>query len=121
MKVLRNLQSVLGQKLRAQQDRFCTVIYGNLTKRDNGFDVELASGCIYPHCSYSRWRRLLLDTIGGHAVGLVAESQRERPWHARDVASSGQLGRDGSSSSARACEQLLKRLLHAFGILGRVR
>jgi hypothetical protein len=39
---------VLGHKLRAQQDRFCTVIYGNLTKRDNGFDVELASGCHLP-------------------------------------------------------------------------
>ena|SRR5271166_4454585 len=29
--------------------------------------------------------------------------------------------RDGSSSSIRACEQLLKSLLHAFGIRGRIR
>ena len=44
VQVLHNLHSVLGQKLGAQNDRFCTVIYGNLTKRNNGFDVELASG-----------------------------------------------------------------------------
>jgi sigma-B regulation protein RsbU (phosphoserine phosphatase) len=49
------------------------VIYGNLTKRDNGFDVELASGGHVPpllldaDCSAT-----YVDSVGGHAVGLVA-------------------------------------------------
>jgi sigma-B regulation protein RsbU (phosphoserine phosphatase) len=73
VQVLHNLHSVLGQKLGVQHDRFCTVVYGNLTKRNNGFDVELASGGHLPpllldaDCSAN-----YVDSVGGHAVGLVA-------------------------------------------------
>jgi len=73
VQVLHNLHSVLGQKLGTQHDRFCTVIYGNLTKRNNGFDVELASGGHLPplqlHADGSAY---YVDSVGGHAVGLVA-------------------------------------------------
>jgi sigma-B regulation protein RsbU (phosphoserine phosphatase) len=74
VQVLHNLHSVLRQKLGGQEDRFCTVIYGNLTKRNNGFDVDLASGGHLPplqlHADGSAY---YVDSVGGHAVGLVAE------------------------------------------------
>lgn len=74
VQVLHNLHSVLGQKLGAQHDRFCTVIYGNLTRRNNGFDVELASGGHPPPLQLGAdGSAYYVDTIGGHAVGLVAE------------------------------------------------
>lgn len=74
VQVLHNLHTVLGQKLGIQRDRFCTVIYGNLTKRDNGFDVELASGGHLPPLQLGAdGSAYYVDTIGGHAVGLVAE------------------------------------------------
>lgn len=74
VQVLHNLHSVLGQKLRAQPDRFCTVIYGNLTKRDDGFDVELGSGGHLPPLLLNAdGNAHYVDSIGGHAVGLVAE------------------------------------------------
>ena len=73
--VLHNLHSVLSQKFGAAlHDRFCTVIYGNLTKRDNGFDVELASGGHLPPLRLNAdGRAYYVDTIGGHPVGLIAE------------------------------------------------
>jgi sigma-B regulation protein RsbU (phosphoserine phosphatase) len=74
VQVLHNLHSVLRQKLGGQEDRFCTVIYGNLTKCNNGFEVDLASGGHLPplqlHADGSAY---YVDTVGGHAVGLVAE------------------------------------------------
>ena len=74
VQVLHNLQSVIGQKFGAQPERFCTVIYGNLTKRDNGFDVELASGGHLPPLRlHADGSAVYVDSIGGHAVGLVAE------------------------------------------------
>ena len=74
VQVLHNLHSVLGQKFGGQPDRFCTVIYGNFTKRDNGFDVELASGGhLPPLLLHADGSADYVDSIGGHAVGLVAE------------------------------------------------
>jgi len=74
VQVLHNLHSVLRQKLGVQDDRFCTVIYGNLTKRDNGFDVEIASGGHPPPLQLlADGSAHYVDSIGGHAVGLVAE------------------------------------------------
>ncbi len=76
VQVLHNLQSVISQKFGVQPDRFCTVIYGNLTKRDNGFDVELASGGHLPPLRlHADGSADYVDSIGGHAVGLVAEPQ----------------------------------------------
>ncbi len=76
VQVLHNLHSVLGQKFGTQHDRFCTVIYGNLTKRNNGFDVELGSGGhLPPLLLRADGSAYYVDSTGGHAVGLVAEPQ----------------------------------------------
>ena len=60
VQVLHNLKSVLGQKLGIGRNRLCTVIYGNLTKRDNGFDVDLASGGHPPPLLLVRRRQRVL-------------------------------------------------------------
>jgi sigma-B regulation protein RsbU (phosphoserine phosphatase) len=74
VQVLHNLNSVLGRKLGVGSDRFCTVIYGNLTRRDNGFDVEVASGGHLPPLQfYADGSAYYLDTVGGQAVGIVDE------------------------------------------------
>ncbi len=74
VQVLHNLQSVLSQKLGTRSDSFCTVIYGNLTSRSNGFDVELASGGHPPPLQLlADGSAYYVDSIGGHGVGLVAE------------------------------------------------
>lgn len=75
VQVLHNLHSVLRQKFGAAlHDRFSTVIYGNLTKGDNGFDVELASGGHLPPLRlYADGRADYVDSIGGQPVGLIAE------------------------------------------------
>jgi phosphoserine phosphatase RsbU/P len=44
VEVLHNLNTVLSQELGGELNRFCTLIYGKLTRCDNGFDVHLASG-----------------------------------------------------------------------------
>jgi phosphoserine phosphatase RsbU/P len=76
VQVLHNLHRVLDQRFGARDDRFCTVIYGNLTKRDNGFDVELASGGHPPPlwlCADGT--AYYVDSIGGQAVGLVPDPE----------------------------------------------
>lgn len=74
VQVLHNLHSVLGQQLGAQHGRFCTVIYGNVTMPNDGFDVELASGGhLPPLLLQADGSAYYVDSIGGHAVGLVAE------------------------------------------------
>ncbi|WP_370330865.1 PP2C family protein-serine/threonine phosphatase [Mycolicibacterium hippocampi] len=74
VQVLRNLNSVLGQKLGIGNHRMCTLIYGNLTKRGNGFDVDLASGGHPPPLLIGGdGSALYADTIGGQAVGITQE------------------------------------------------
>jgi phosphoserine phosphatase RsbU/P len=76
VQVLHNLQRVLDQRFGVRDDRFCTVIYGNLTKRDNGFDVELASGGHPPPlwlCADGT--AYYVDSIGGQAVGLIPDPE----------------------------------------------
>lgn len=72
--VLHNLHAVLGQKLGTRNESFCTVIYGNLTRRGDGFDVELGSGGHLPPLHlHGDGAARYIDCIGGHAVGLVKE------------------------------------------------
>ncbi|RAU96621.1 histidine kinase [Mycobacterium colombiense] len=72
--VLHNLHAVLGQKLGTRNESFCTVIYGNLTRRGNGFDVYLGSGGHLPPVQLrADGAAHYVDSIGGHAVGLVTE------------------------------------------------
>jgi sigma-B regulation protein RsbU (phosphoserine phosphatase) len=76
VQVLHNLHRVLDQRFGARDDRFCTVIYGNLTKRHNGFDVELASGGHPPPlCLCADGTAYYVDSIGGQAVGLVPDPE----------------------------------------------
>jgi phosphoserine phosphatase RsbU/P len=74
VEVLHNLNTVLSQELDGELHRFCTLVYGKLTRCDNGFDVHLASGGHPPpllfHADGSAY---YLDTIGGQAVGLTKE------------------------------------------------
>ena len=74
VQVLHNLNSVLGQKLGIGSHRMCTLIYGNLTKRDNGFDVDLASGGHLPPLLIGGdGTAFYADTVGGQAVGITRD------------------------------------------------
>jgi phosphoserine phosphatase RsbU/P len=74
VRVLHNLNAVISQKLRDARNRFSTVIYGKMTQRDNGFDVELASGGHPPPLLlYADGSAYYADTVGGQAVGITAE------------------------------------------------
>lgn len=72
LQVLHNLNAVLDQK-RDLPHRLCTLIYGNITKGDNGFDIELASGGHPPPLLLGGdGSAYYADTVGGHAVGMTA-------------------------------------------------
>ena len=72
VEVLRNLNTVLSQELGGELHRFCTLIYGKLTRHDNGFDVHLASGGHPPPLLfYADGSAYYADTIGGQAVGIT--------------------------------------------------
>lgn len=72
VRVLHNLNSVLGQRLGIQPRRLCTVIYGNLERRGDGFDVELGSGGHPPPLLLgSDGSAYYADTVGGIAVGVT--------------------------------------------------
>ncbi|GJF11175.1 hypothetical protein NGTWS0302_15380 [Mycolicibacterium cyprinidarum] len=72
--VLHILNSVLGQELGIGKHRMCTLIYGNLIKRGNGFDVDMASGGHLPPLLIGTdGSAAYADTIGGQAVGITSE------------------------------------------------
>jgi sigma-B regulation protein RsbU (phosphoserine phosphatase) len=74
VEVLHNLNTVLSQELGGELNRFCTLIYGKLTRCDNGFDVHLASGGHPPPLLfYADGSAYYVDTIGGQAVGITNE------------------------------------------------
>ena len=74
VEVLHNLNTVLSQELGGELNRFCTLIYGKLTRCDNGFDVHLASGGHPPPLLlYADGSAYYADTIGGQAVGMTSE------------------------------------------------
>lgn len=74
VEVLHNLNTVHGQKLGRDRSQFCTVIYGNLTRRHTGFDVELASGGHPPPLLlYADGSAYYVDTTGGLAIGISTE------------------------------------------------
>jgi sigma-B regulation protein RsbU (phosphoserine phosphatase) len=74
VRVLRNLNTVLGPEFRGDDPRFCTVIFGLITPSGTGFEVELATGGHPPallmradgHASY-------VDSAGGQVIGMIAE------------------------------------------------
>lgn len=72
--VLQNLNTVLHQQLGIAPHRMCTVVYGNLTRRGDGFDVDLASaGHLPPLLLAGDGNAYFADTIGGQAVGMIEE------------------------------------------------
>lgn len=71
VQVLHNLNSVLRQRL-SSGIRLCSLIYGNLTRRDDGFDIVLASGGHPPPLLLGADGEVrYADTVGGMAVGMT--------------------------------------------------
>jgi sigma-B regulation protein RsbU (phosphoserine phosphatase) len=74
VQVLHNLNTVLNQQRGDEFNRFCTLIFGKLTRSDNGFDVHLASGGHPPPLLMSAdGSAYYADTIGGQAVGMTTK------------------------------------------------
>jgi sigma-B regulation protein RsbU (phosphoserine phosphatase) len=72
VQVLHNLNTVLNKQLGIERHRLCTVVYGNLTPRGDGFDVDLASaGHPPPLLLGGDGNAYFADTIGGQAVGMI--------------------------------------------------
>lgn len=74
VRVLHNLNSVLGAEFGPEGDRFSTIIYGSLERRGDGFEVVLASGGHPPPLLfYADGSAYYADTIGGQPVGISVE------------------------------------------------
>jgi sigma-B regulation protein RsbU (phosphoserine phosphatase) len=72
--VLHNLDTVLRPEFHSDDPRFCTVIFGVLTKADNGFDVALAAGGHPPALFLGADGAVrYVETDGGHPIGLIAQ------------------------------------------------
>jgi sigma-B regulation protein RsbU (phosphoserine phosphatase) len=69
--VLRTLDSVLKQEAYAKRGWFCTVLFGVIGRRDDAFDVEIASGGHPPPLLLGADGAAdYVPTEGGQAVGL---------------------------------------------------
>lgn len=72
--VLRTLDSVLKQDAYAKRGWFCTVLFGVISRRAGGFDVEIASGGHPPPLLLAGDGTAgYVPTEGGQAVGLFTE------------------------------------------------
>jgi sigma-B regulation protein RsbU (phosphoserine phosphatase) len=72
--VLHTLDSVLKQDTYAERGWFCTVLFGLITMRANGFDVEIATGGHPPPLLLQgNGDARYVSTDGGQAVGLFAK------------------------------------------------
>jgi sigma-B regulation protein RsbU (phosphoserine phosphatase) len=72
--VLQNLHTVLSQEFRDTVNQFATVIFGILTPRDGGFEVQLASGGHLPPLVLGAdGEAHYADIVGGHPVGIPME------------------------------------------------
>lgn len=79
-RVLGNLNTVLNRQLGIAGHRLCTLVYGNLTPRGDGFDVDLASaGHLPPLLLTGDGSAYFADTVGGQAVGMI-ENPRFLGW-----------------------------------------
>ncbi|MGA9872522.1 MAG: SpoIIE family protein phosphatase [Rhodococcus sp. (in: high G+C Gram-positive bacteria)] len=74
--VLNNLNSVLLQEFGQEESRFCTVVFGTLSRCSGGFDVEIASGG-HPPALVMRadGTAEYLHTPGGQLVGILPEAR----------------------------------------------
>lgn len=74
--VLKNLDTVLSHEFRGDDPRFCTVIFGVLTARGDGFDTELAAGGHPPALLlHSDGHTEYVHTPGGQLVGMLPDAQ----------------------------------------------
>lgn len=72
--VLHTLDSVLKQDTHADRGWFCTVLFGLITLRHSGFDVEIATGGHPPPLLlHGDGSASYVPTGGGQAVGLFAK------------------------------------------------
>jgi sigma-B regulation protein RsbU (phosphoserine phosphatase) len=72
--VLHNLDAVLHSNYHGDEPRFCTVIFGVLTRSDNGFDVHLASGGHPPALLLTAAGQAeYVSTAGGQFVGILRD------------------------------------------------
>jgi phosphoserine phosphatase RsbU/P len=72
--VLQNLHTVLSQEFRDTVNQFATVVFGILSPRDGGFDVQLASGGHLPPLVLGAdGDARYVETVGGHPVGIPME------------------------------------------------
>lgn len=72
--VLHNLDAVLHSNYHSDEPRFCTVIFGVLTRADNGFDVHLASGGHPPALLLTAaGQAQYVGTDGGQLVGILRD------------------------------------------------
>jgi sigma-B regulation protein RsbU (phosphoserine phosphatase) len=73
--VLHNLDVVLHSELSGEGKPFCTVVFGVLSLREEGFDVVLASGGHPPPILLrSDGQAEQVDTSGGQAAGMFSEA-----------------------------------------------
>ncbi|HEY9313777.1 PP2C family protein-serine/threonine phosphatase [Williamsia sp.] len=72
--VLLNLHTVLHANHHDDEPRFCTVIFGVLTRRDDGFDIHLASGGHPPALLLTAaGEARYVSTEGGQLVGILPD------------------------------------------------
>lgn len=78
VRVLQNLDAVFHQEVISDSLRFCTVIFGVLTRRDDGFDVHLAAGGHPPALLLTAdGGARYIETLGGQAIGISATPRFE--------------------------------------------
>jgi sigma-B regulation protein RsbU (phosphoserine phosphatase) len=71
VRVLHNLDTVFHQEVLSDSLRFCTVIFGVLTRNDNGFDVHLASAGHPPALLLTADGDVrYVELLGGQAIGI---------------------------------------------------
>jgi sigma-B regulation protein RsbU (phosphoserine phosphatase) len=76
--VLQNLDTVFHQEVLSDALRFCTVVFGTLTGRHDGFDVRLAAGGHPPALLLTAdGGAHYVETPGGQAIGISATPRFE--------------------------------------------
>lgn len=74
-RVLHTLDAVFDQEVMNDTLRFCTVVFGTLSRREDGFDVHLASAGHPPPLLITAVGAVrYVDTAGGPAIGISSKS-----------------------------------------------
>ncbi|HET6735078.1 MAG TPA: SpoIIE family protein phosphatase [Mycobacterium sp.] len=75
VRVLHNLDAVFDQEVMNDALRFCTVVFGILSRREHGFDVHLASAGHPPALLITTDGNVrYVDTASGPAIGISSKS-----------------------------------------------